>query len=588
MRPLRIHAVRDGQTAVVWQLAKGEGPRDVGSSLRADWTLDHCPDLLCRLEVIGEGGDSLAVTELGEAAIRVNGVAVGFRVELTNGKRPCCSVGEWELVVTADPPDEDEALQAAALAKAASTAAPTAGTADIRPPDRSIALKISRERSVEIIEATPGLQLGRDESCGCSFTHAHVSRIHACLEDSPEGIRIRDLGSLHHTYLGSTKLLKGMSAVLEPGAVVELSRAFGAPRLEVLARKDVEVEKARLAAGASLAGDSPEFQEQIEAAMGFAAGRGPIGILGERGTGKSALAAAIAHRVRAGKPFVTADCGSIPETLIESELNGHVKGAFTGATSRKGLFQEADGGVIFLDEFAEVPLRLQPRLLRVLNDGVIRPVGSEKDVPVDVFVIVATNRDPEELKDPAVLRPDLLDRLGKNFVRMLSLREHKSDIPAIANAHLAALAARSGIRRMLLSEDAEALLLSLDWPGNVRDMLKVVEAAALKGRGRYLEAEAIHAVRKQMEKAFARPPVIVRQASPAAESAERAIVEEALRRLDGKPFSDAQGAGQALERAIVEAAIQRSGGKWRQTLWAELGYESKNALHRRLTKWGLL
>jgi DNA-binding NtrC family response regulator len=140
----------------------------------------------------------------------------------------------------------------------------------------------------------------------------------------------------------------------------------------------------------------------------------------------------------------------------------------------------------------------------------------------------------------------------------------------------------------VLSEEAEALLCSFDWPGNVRELLAVVQAAALHGHGRYLEAAAIRAVLDQMEKAFAKPPPLVRQPSPAAESAERAIATEALRRLDDQPSTDAQGAGEAIERAIVAEAIERSGGKWRQTLWAELGYNSKNALHRRLTKWGLL
>jgi DNA-binding NtrC family response regulator len=582
---MKVHAIRAGQTATVWELEEGQGSRDIGSSPKAHWYLPNCPDFLCRVEV---AGDKLVVTELGEAAIAVNGVPAGFRVELANGVCSACAVGDWALVVTLDPPSPERNLAAEiAAAKAASTAAPTAGSPDVIPPVRDIALKIHDGRRVAIIEATAGLTFGRDETNGYPLDHDFVSRFHARLEDGVKGIYLRDLGSLHHTWVGLKCLDANERELLEVGAVVRFTDAFAAPRMEVLAREHVARERAKLDPDGSLTGESPQFLATLDRAMQYAGGSGksPIVFIAESGTGKSALARLVGGRCRPGGPFVTVDCGAIPANLIESELFGHVKGAFTGAEKRKGLLQKADGGVILIDEIGDLPLELQPRLLRFLNDGVIRPVGSEIEIPVDVRIIAATHRNLKELVEAGLFREDLFNRLGKLIVRLLALREHKSDIPLIAANHLAAHP-KDGVQ-LVLTDEAAAALLHYDWPGNVRELLSVIQAAALLTRSRYLEAATIEAVMRDADEAFQRPAPAARQAGPEAEPAERAIVVEALRRLKGEPYTQAQAAGLAVERAIVEEAIRRSGGKGSDSLWAALGYENKATLQRRRQKWGI-
>jgi two-component system response regulator GlrR len=200
-------------------------------------------------------------------------------------------------------------------------------------------------------------------------------------------------------------------------------------------------------------------------------------IRGESGTGKELLAQAI-HQAstRAGRPFVAVNCGAIPEALLESELFGHVKGAFTGAvTNHRGLFQAADGGTLFLDEIGDMPVPLQVKLLRVLQERSVRPVGSAQAVPVDVRIISATHRNLDEAMAEGLFREDLYYRLNVVSLTLPPLADRREDIPLLANHFLAKLAVKYGRRLNGFAPDALKALATASWPGNIRQLYNVVE-----------------------------------------------------------------------------------------------------------------
>ncbi len=202
-------------------------------------------------------------------------------------------------------------------------------------------------------------------------------------------------------------------------------------------------------------------------------------IYGDSGTGKELLARAI-HRAspRRDEPFVAVNCGAIPEPLLESELFGHARGAFSGAVqAHKGLFQAADGGTIFLDEIGDMPLALQVKLLRVLQEGEVRPVGATQSIPIDVRVISATHRDLEAQKASGRFREDLYYRLNVVSLRLPPLADRREDIPLLATHFLRRLAERYKRPVPSLAPDAMALLVAAPWPGNVRQLLNLLEQA---------------------------------------------------------------------------------------------------------------
>jgi two-component system response regulator GlrR len=200
-------------------------------------------------------------------------------------------------------------------------------------------------------------------------------------------------------------------------------------------------------------------------------------ITGASGTGKELLANAI-HQAspRARRNFVAINCGALPEHLLESELFGHAKGAFTGAvTEHAGLFREADGGTLFLDEIGDMPLPLQVKLLRALQERQIRPVGSAKSIPIDVRVISATHRDLKQAMQEQSFREDLYYRLNVVNLQLPTLRERAEDIPLLARHVLQQSAERHGVQVNRFSEDAMQALVTAQWPGNVRQLVNVVE-----------------------------------------------------------------------------------------------------------------
>jgi two-component system, NtrC family, response regulator AtoC len=236
-----------------------------------------------------------------------------------------------------------------------------------------------------------------------------------------------------------------------------------------------------------IVGSSAKIQEVLRMVSRLKDTRTPVLISGESGTGKELVARAIHFRgAFATRAFVAVDCGSLVPTLIESELFGYEKGAFTGALkSKEGLFKAADGGTIFLDEIGELPLELQAKLLRVLQEKEVRPVGSNQRIKVDVRVIAATNRDLEAAYKTGNFRKDLYFRLNVVTVHVPALRERRSDIPMLVHLFLDRYAPGSDIR---VSGGALKSLMQYDWPGNVRELENCVERAVALGSGHIIDS----------------------------------------------------------------------------------------------------
>jgi DNA-binding NtrC family response regulator len=235
-----------------------------------------------------------------------------------------------------------------------------------------------------------------------------------------------------------------------------------------------------------ITGSSAKVQEVLRMVSRLRETRTPVLITGESGTGKELVARAIHFRGPfAQMPFVAVDCGALVPTLMESELFGHEKGAFTGALkSKTGLFQSANGGTIFLDEIGELPLEMQAKLLRVLQEKEVRPVGSNDKVPVDVRVIAATNRDLEAAYRAGTFRKDLYFRLNVVTVNLPALRERRSDIPQLVHCFLDRYAPGQNIQ---VTPAAMKSFLAYDWPGNVRELENCIARAVALGDRRTID-----------------------------------------------------------------------------------------------------
>jgi two-component system response regulator HydG len=285
-----------------------------------------------------------------------------------------------------------------------------------------------------------------------------------------------------------------------------------------------------------------------------AAQRHPVLIIGESGTGKELVAQAIhAQGPWHDQPFVPVDCGALTPTLIESELFGHVRGAFTGATqSRVGLLAAAGNGTLFLDEVAELPLELQPKLLRALQEREIRPLGSNQPTPLEARIIAATNQDPEQAVKRGALRRDLYYRLNVVPIKLPPLRERKGDIALLVRHFLARYGGReTGFQG--LSDQAMARLESYTWPGNVRELENCIQRALTLGV----------------------PPEIQ----------VRDLPSNVLNYVADELFAERPTRLQELERQAILQALETAGGD--RVLAAKLLGISKTTIYRKLKEYGL-
>jgi len=290
----------------------------------------------------------------------------------------------------------------------------------------------------------------------------------------------------------------------------------------------------------ALVGESAALREVIELVERMAGNSSTVLITGESGTGKDVVARLLhGSSPRVGGPFVAVNCGAIPETLIESELFGHARGAFTGATdARPGKFVQAEDGTLFLDEIGELPLALQVKLLRVLQDREITAVGEARSRTVDVRIIAASNRDLELMVREGSFRQDLYYRLEVLPIRLPALRERPEDVPILARHFLEATTRRLG-RDVALGEDALTLLKLHSWPGNVREMENLIERLVVLNRyGTITEADL---------------PARLR-GGPGSGAATAAAAELARGAID-LPATMA-----AIEGSLIEQALRQAGG----------------------------
>jgi two-component system response regulator AtoC len=285
------------------------------------------------------------------------------------------------------------------------------------------------------------------------------------------------------------------------GALDFVAKPFDVDALELLIERSLEMSRTRsehryLREQADRAprfedivGGSAPMREVFDLIRKVAPTRSAVLITGETGTGKELVARAIhAQSARAGQLFVPVNCAAIPGELLESELFGHVRGAFTGAhADREGKFRSADGGTLFLDEIGDMDPRLQAKLLRAVQEGVIEPVGSNRRVPVDVRVVSSTHRDLESAIRVGEFREDLFYRLNVLRIHLPPLRERRRDVAALARTFLAEFGRELGKPRIGLSDAAVAVLESYSWPGNVRELRNLMERAAVLVPGDVVE-----------------------------------------------------------------------------------------------------
>ena len=324
-------------------------------------------------------------------------------------------------------------------------------------------------------------------------------------------------------------------------------------------RREIEASRG---AGAIVA-ESPAMKEVLRLVQKVAPAKTTVLIAGESGTGKELIARALHERSpRAERPFVAVNCGAIPEKLIESELFGHAKGAFTGASAAKrGLFEEADGGTLLLDEVGDLPLHLQVALLRVLQEGEVRRVGDARTIRVDVRVLAATHRDLAQEVAAGAFREDLFYRLNVVAVRLPPLRDRSEEIEPLARRFLARHAVRLGVAGKPLAAEALRRLLAWRWPGNVRELENALERALVLSEGDEIDPDALP---EELRAGGTRsgPPTAPPEGDLSVKKAQR-----------------------ALEADLIRRALERTGGN--RTRAAELLELSPRALLYKIREYGI-
>jgi DNA-binding NtrC family response regulator len=327
--------------------------------------------------------------------------------------------------------------------------------------------------------------IGREAWCDVVLDDPAVSGRHCEVRLERGAVRLRDRGATNGTFAGPHRVIE---VFLEDGHTFRVGQTTFTLRR---ADESRSVDVSPMDPTGTVLGRSEAMLEVLDVLQRIAGRRVPVLLTGETGTGKTCVARAL-HAASGRSSFVQVNCGALPEGLIESELFGHEKGAFTGADARRvGLFEAADGGTIFLDEIGDLPLHLQPRLLTVLEDSCVRPVGSSASIPVDFRLVAATHRSLEQAVADGAFREDLYYRLSVVPLELPPLRRRAEDLPLLAEFLLARAAAESGDAPLHFDPDAIEALRRHDWPGNVRELDNVIRRAVALAEGAAIGAEAL-------------------------------------------------------------------------------------------------
>ncbi|MDX5372283.1 MAG: nitric oxide reductase transcriptional regulator NorR [Pseudomonadaceae bacterium] len=408
--------------------------------------------------------------------------------------------------------------------------------------------------------------------------HVGHLEVHDCLgcplfiDDRPWGLITLDSlqpGSFAQSDLDNLEAFARLAAASVKANQRLLGLAQRAAAEQQLAERFREV--AGQAGRAELIGQSAAHK-RLQAEIDTVAGSDlTVLIGGETGVGKELVAQAIhARSLRAGRPLISLNCAALPDQLVESELFGHVRGAFTGASGeRSGKFELADGGTLFLDEVGELPLAVQAKLLRVLQSGQLQRLGSDREHRVDVRILAASNRDLAEEVRAGRFRADLYHRLSVYPLLVPPLRERGRDVLLLAGHFLEQNRARLHLRGLRLSPEAQAALLAHTWPGNVRELEHLLGRAALKALARQAQRPRILSLEAQ--------DLDLATAAPAQQAPAPAVAESAAQPL--RP------ALEAYQRQLIQAALRRNADNWAAAA-RELGLDRAN-LHRLAVRLGL-
>lgn len=393
---------------------------------------------------------------------------------------------------------------------------------------------------VKAFEETP-VVIGSSDEADLVLADQGVSRRHVELRETAEGVLLRDLGSTNGTYLGGARIEKAL--LLEDTEV-----RIGEARLAIELGSDPRVALlgSSVGHGGHLVGESRAFQQFRAALRAAGPARAGVLLLGESGTGKERAAEELhAHSGRGGS-LVVFDCSTVDRAMLRSDLFGHTKGAFTGASAdRQGAVQAAHQGTLFLDEVGELPEDLQAHLLRVLESRQVQPLGSDQKRPVDVRVVAATHRDLGAMVQEGSFRRDLFHRLAVVVLRVPPLRERIDDL-----RHLVAAMNHQLGTEVVFSPAAWRALEAHSWPGNVRELRNVVERVSVVAAGRAAEPadlalglDSPSGLPEPAAPATPQAAVATTGLGEAAEQGERAAIEAALAAHDGKRAATAETLG---------------------------------------------
>ena len=378
-----------------------------------------------------------------------------------------------------------------------------------------------------------------------------------------------DLGSAVNAYQGGA--FEYLPKPFDVDEVVELTR-----RALDMSKSSSQTTTVTTNENTEIIGAAASMQEVFRAIGRLSRSNITVLINGESGTGKELVAHALhKHSPRADQPFIAINTAAIPKDLLESELFGHEKGAFTGAQSaRKGRFEQADGGTLFLDEIGDMPPELQTRLLRVLQDGTFYRVGGHNPIKVDVRIIAATHQDLDKRVEEKLFREDLYHRLNVIRIHIPALRERKEDIPLLAKHFLRRAASELNVETKTLSPDAEDYLMKLGWPGNVRQIENICRWLTVMSAGQIINIEdlppELQSSKTEQSKGGDWLEMLRRWAERQLVQGDVAILEQATPQY---------------ERVMIETALRHSGGR-RQDAAKLLGW-GRNTLTRKIKELGM-